>query len=49
MAAKDNMKEEIETMRRHFGGLVALVKYLKVRSATLEKEKDKSDKIQNYP
>ena len=46
MAAKDNMKEEIETMRRHFGGLVALVKDLKGRVETLEKEKDQSDALE---
>ena len=47
MAAKDNMKEEIETMRRHFGSLVALVKDLKGRVETLEKEKDQSDALEN--
>ena len=48
MAAKDKMEEEIETIRRHFGGLVALVKDLKLRIETLWKEKDKSDKNKNY-
>ena len=36
MADKDNLEEEVKTMKRHFGGLVSLVKDLKNRLERLE-------------
>ena len=45
MAGKDNLEEEVKAMKRHFGGVVSLVKDLKVRLEKLEKRtEDASNK-----
>ena len=40
MADKDNLQNEVKTMKRHFGGLVSLVKDLKARLETFEKKNE---------
>ena len=37
MADKNNLEEKVKVMKRHFGGLVSLVKDLKARLENIEK------------
>ena len=49
MATNDNFEEEFKTMKRHFGGIVSLVKDLKARleSLELEVQPDKDQEVKD--
>jgi arsenate reductase-like glutaredoxin family protein len=46
MNGKSALEEEVKVMKKHFGGLVALVKELKTKVENLEKKKEPNENLE---